>query len=201
MQEIQFGYATQAGIHWLTGAESTGQSVLRHVLGTGVARSGFFRLFSTPGWVVARGWVMPWQTSPIEAELYLSATPTGMTIHMARIINDEVRTYTVYPAGSRTVSDCDRSPFEWDDDAATELVVSYFRNGGRLDEAMCSSTSGSPCGGARDCRQLSRRAPALVHHPKCGDDRWQQDPISVSRAAFGEVDGEVFAGPAQDRYE
>lgn len=135
MQEIQFGYATQAGIHWLTGAEFTGQSVLRHLLGTGVARSGFFRLFVTPGWVVARGWVMPWQTPPIEAELHLSATPTGVTIHMARIVDDEVHTYSVSPIGSRTGSDGDRSPYEWNDDAATELVVSYFRNGGRLDEA------------------------------------------------------------------
>lgn len=55
MQEIQFGYATQVGIHWLTVGEGTGQKVLRHVLGTGVARLGFFRLFVMPGWVVSRG--------------------------------------------------------------------------------------------------------------------------------------------------
>lgn len=134
MQEIQFGYATQAGIHWLTGGEATGQSVLRHGLRTGVARSGFFRLFVTPGWVVSRGWVMPWQTPPIEAEIHLSATSKGMTVQLARIVGDEVRTYAVSPIDSRTASDCDGSAYEWDDDAAAELVVSYFRNGGRLDE-------------------------------------------------------------------
>lgn len=101
---------------------------------------------------------MPWQTPPIEAEIYLSSTPMGITVHLARVVGDEVRTYAVSPINSPLGIDCDRSAYEWDDNAAPSWRCPTSGTVAGSTSQMWSFASGSLCVGARDCRPLSRRA-------------------------------------------